>query len=71
MLLRVGCVSGSNFVHPPLLLLSVGEGGAVESPTKFSKRGRGLTGTQFLEGGCWERGVDFFQRGGMQFFDKK
>ena len=57
-------------VHPPLLLLS-GGGGGVESPTKFSKRGWRLTGTQFLEGGCWERGVDFLQRGGLQFFDKK
>ena len=56
-------------VHPPLLLLS--GGGGVESPTKFSKRGWRLTGTQFLEGGCWERGVDFLQRGGLQFFDKK
>ena len=33
-----------------------GEGGeGVESPTKFSKR-EGLTGSQFLEGGYWERG---------------
>ena len=30
--------------------------GGVESPTKFSKRGGGLTGPRFLEGGCWERG---------------
>ena len=27
-------------------------GGGAESPTKFE----GLTGTQFLEGGYWERG---------------
>ena len=29
-----------------------------------------LTGPQFLEGGCWERGVTFF-RGGGQFLHKK
>ena len=28
-------------------------GGGGEPPTKFSKRGS-LTGSQFLEGGCWE-----------------
>ena len=32
----------------------------VEPPTKFSERGEGLTGPQLLEGGCWERGGDFF-----------
>ena len=37
--------------------------GGVEPPTRFSERG-GLTGPQFLEGGCWERGGDFFQGGG-------
>ena len=50
-------------------------GGRVEHPTKFSKRGGGgLTGPQLLEGGCWERGGDFFQgrgrgggRGGCNF----
>ena len=36
----------------------------VETPTKFSKNGvGGLTGTQLLEGGCWERGGDFFPGG--------
>ena len=29
---------------------------------KFSKK-EGLTGSQFLEVGCWERGGDFFQGG--------
>ena len=29
-----------------------------------------LTGSQFLEGGCWERGSDIFQ-GGLQFLHKK
>ena len=28
------------------------------------KWGRGLAGPEFLEGGCWERGGDFFQGGG-------
>ena len=31
----------------------------------------GLTGPQFLQGGCWERGGDFFQRGEVQFVEKK
>ena len=31
----------------------------VEAPAKFSKKG-GLTGSQ-LEGGCWEKGGDFFK----------
>ena len=31
----------------------------------FKKRGGGLIGPQFLEGGCWERGgVTFFRGGG-------
>ena len=33
-------------------------GGGVEHSTKFFKKG-GLTGSQFLEGGCWERGLIF------------
>ena len=32
-----------------------GRGGGVEPPAKFSKSG-GLIVSQFLEGGCWERG---------------
>ena len=35
----------------------------VEPPTKFSKRGS-LTGPQFVEEGCWERGGNLFQGGG-------
>ena len=31
----------------------------------------GLTGCQFLEGGCLERGGDFFTGGGLQFLHKK
>ena len=37
----------------------------VEPSTKFSKRG-GFTEPQLLEGGCWERGDDFFQ--GIEIF---
>ena len=36
--------------------------GEVEPPTKFSKRA-GLTGSQLLEGDCWERGGVTFFRG--------
>ena len=47
----------------------------VEPPTKFSKEGGGLAGTQFSEKGCWERGGDIFRGGGggtgLQFLDKK
>ena len=42
------------------------KGGGVEPPTKFSKRGRGLTGPQLLEGVCWERGVWFFSGEGRE-----
>ena len=42
--------------------------GGIEPPTKFSKRGE-LTEPQLLEGGCWERGDDFFQ-GGCNFHIK-
>ena len=45
-------VSNIHSVHP----LPFSRGGGVEPPTKFSKRGGGLTGPQILEGGCWERG---------------
>ena len=35
----------------------------VEPPTKFSKRGRDLTGPQLLEGVAGKKGDDFFQGG--------
>ena len=35
------------------------------------KWGRGLAGPEFLEGGCWERGGNFFQAGGLQFLQQK
>ena len=59
--------------HPPFLL-GVRGGGGDEPPTKFSKRGC-LTGSHFSdlkisEGGCWERGGGFFQRG-LHFSHKK
>ena len=44
-------------VHPPPFLL----GGCLSLRPNF-QRGRGLAGSQFLEGGCWERGVTFFRR---------
>ena len=44
---------------PPPLSARGGGGRRIEPPTKLSKRGRGLTGPQFLEGG------DFW---GQKFF---
>ena len=43
----------------------------VEPPTKFSKKsgGGGFTGSQFLEGGCWERGGSLLS-GGCSFYIK-
>ena len=62
-----------NIVCTPL---SAGNGrGKVEPPTKFSKKrvggggGGGLTGSRFLEEGCWERGDDLF-RVGCSFYKK-
>ena len=44
-------------MHPPLSAWGWGWGGEGGEPfTNFSKKG-GLTGPQFLEGGCWKRGV--------------
>ena len=46
---------------------------SVQLPHPLSARVRreegGLTGHQLLEGGCWERGGDFFR--GFQFSNKK
>ena len=44
----------SNHSVPPFLL------GGIELLPNFQKRGD-LTGPQFLEEGCWERGGDFFR----------
>ena len=44
------------FCAPPNL--SAG-GGGVEPPTKFSKKGGGLTGSQFLEGVAEKEGMTF------------
>ena len=41
----------------------------VDPPTKFSKRGEGLTGSQYLEGVAGKDGVTFFR--GVKFFHKK
>ena len=46
-----------------ILCTPVSVGGGVEPPIRFLKRWGGLTGSQFLEGVCWERGVTFFRRG--------
>ena len=58
-----------------IFLLGEDGGGGVESPTKFSKKvvfPNFLTGSEFLEGGCWKRGVTFFSRvEGLQFLHKK
>ena len=43
------------------------QGGIVCTPPFLL--GGGLTGPQLLEGGCWERGGDFFQ-GGCNFHIK-
>ena len=48
---------------PPFLL------GVVEPPTKFSKRGGGLAGSQFLEGVVGKEGVTSFR--GVQFLHKQ
>ena len=53
----------SHSVHPPL-----SDGGRVEPPTKFSKRG-GLTGPQLLEGVAGKEGVTLIRRG-LQFSHK-
>ena len=54
-------------MHLPHSAMGVGGGGGVEPPTKFSKSG-GLTGPQPLEMICWERGSDFFQGEGCNFY---
>ena len=54
---------------PPPFCLG-GEGGEGSASYQIFKKGGVLTGPQFLEGGCWERGVTFF-RGGGQFLHKK
>ena len=55
---------------PPPFCLGGGEGGEGSASYQIFKKGGVLTGPQFLEGGCWERGVTFF-RGGGQFLHKK
>ena len=49
--------------HP----LCRGGGGVENLQPNFQKEG-GLTGPKLLEGGCWEKGGDFFQ--GVQFSHK-
>ena len=40
-------------------------------PGSFKKKGGGLTRPQLSEGGCWERGGDFFQGEGVQLSHNK
>ena len=40
--------------------LSSGRGRGLKLLPNFQKKKGGLTVSQFLEGGCWERGVDLF-----------
>ena len=54
-------------MHTPFLLKG---GGGAEPPTKFSKRGGGLTGPQLLEGVAGKKGGDFFQEGVAIFTQK-
>ena len=54
--------------HPFLLKGWEGGGGGIEPPTKFSKKGGGLAGSQFLEGIAWKEGVAFFEGGGGVVF---
>ena len=56
------CQSQSKLHSVHLPLLSAGGGRLSLQPNL--KKGRGLTGPQLLEGGCWGRGGDFFQGGG-------
>ena len=53
----------SHSVHPPPLFA-----GGLSLLPNFQKGG--LTGFQFLEGGCWKRGGDFFEQreGGITVF---
>ena len=48
-----------------------GGGGGESSLQPNFKKGGDLAGPQLLQGGCWERGGDFFQGGGLQFPTKK
>ena len=55
---------GGRYVHPPFCR-------GVEPLTKFSKKGGALlAGSLFLEGDCWERGGDFFERGCRFYINK-
>ena len=47
-----------------------GEGGEVERPTKFSKRGDLTYRTSIFRGGCWERGGVTFSTRGCNFYIK-
>ena len=59
-----------NHMCTPSPFLLGWDGGVVEPPTKFSKRGGGLTRPQLLQGVAGKEGGDFFQ-GELQFSYKK
>ena len=62
--------ANSVYLPPPATLSAGGgEGGGVEPPTKFLKKERGLTRSQFLEGVPEKREVAFFR--GLQLLHKK
>ena len=63
----VGMYSVHPHPHPPPPFFSVGEGGRVEPPTKFSKR-EGLNRTSTLRGGNFER--EGWGGGGLQLLQK-
>ena len=67
---KINMVCFKHSVHPsPFLQGAGGEGGGVEPPTKFSKRG-GLDRTSTFRGGLLrKRGVTFSR--GLQFSHKK
>ena len=46
----------------------VGGGGVELSILPSSQKGRGLTGSQFFEGGCWEKRGDLFQVGSFSIY---
>ena len=57
-------------LHSVHLPICKGAGGSILQPNFQKRGGGGLTGARLLEGGCCERGGDFFQAG-LQLSRKK
>ena len=57
-------------VHLPPFCWGQEGGRGLSLLPNFQNRGGGLTGPPFVEGGCWERGGDFFL-GGVAIFSTK